>query len=38
MGINENKLIEKMFDNYNYCLKKDDCKDLSEDIVTITIV
>ncbi len=35
MGINVNKLIQKMFDSYRYCLEKDDCKDLSEDIVTI---
>lgn len=35
MGINVNKLTEKMFDNYKYCLESTDCKDLSEDIITI---
>jgi len=29
------KLIEKMYDNYNYCLDKKDCIDLADDIISI---
>lgn len=35
MNINKNKLIERMFDKYNYCLKKIDCEDLSDDLISI---
>ena len=36
MSLNANKLIEKMYDYYHYCLEKKDCQDLAEDILNIT--
>lgn len=35
MNINIDKLIYKMFDNYNFYLNKNDCEDLAEDILSI---
>lgn len=35
MEANKTKLIEKMYDKFNYCLEKDDCKDLADGISNI---
>lgn len=35
VNINTNKMIEKLYDAYNYCLEKKDCQDLADDIIKI---